>query len=1221
MSTANYSINHNAIASGSAGDGSARSAVLKTDEGYVVASAANRTLYGRRADGIALENFGAGKAFRIAHDGLVDEVDSGLPDGAQDDYVIVASDGTLSRTASPGGGDDIIGTCPGTNGDFHLRPGSSLGGGDPPVADDVAKSGGPGTAINRVQGIHGRPISTTAPKMGQRYLWNDDEEEWQAADQVIHVDLFGADPTGVADSALAIENAITYLGATGGGTLLFSPTPNGAYYRLSRMVNVVCSVVLKGQGSAYANAFAGTKIMCEKSGFHIWGGGFTGYPSGAPDTVVEDLLVLATSKNTNSQLGAVTAGSNLVTLAAAGDFANDDVIAFEGTGIQYPLQHIEAYTTNGSALVKLVTTGDQDANVALDWYMTIVGAFAAPTRVIDVADIFTPGAAYVVGDLIFPGNSTSGHKYRCTVAGTAGAEPVWPTNGTTIATGGATFEDLGKCAAFYMASNASGTVTAGIAKYCAPTIARIMSGGGTVNLVTDSTLAITTMASTRITHADTAFLVDNVPHFSRVAVGDSSSDFQGAGMTWRGNLGDTTAKNMNCARLVGYRSTYNRFGLFVQGGDANAGVVIGVNSVGAREWGLVEGSHLGNSYYGCHFSGGFGIITQDLPGHQSKIDGCYAEQGTICSFGEGTITDGGTMPSFVGGMNFGRGTINRCKLGHLTYLNTETHFGEEDIFWRAKQTGSTGSVAWCRKDVSTNTNAGNWQRISHELGYRNHPICISDQDLATCKVGTLHFPQGFLLGDDPAENNIDLAQAVRVMAIKADTAQSGGPVHRDPPNGHFDTGTNESSGGGYWRKGDLVADRNMTDGDPMRVIVVDGHGALTYAAGTSYAQNNVVRPTRAQWTGFYYTKTSVGSVVSTSEPAWNTTIGASFTDDDSITWRCEGNAAWTQPIELGGDDRVAISGDVTWTTSTRQFYARNVRVKGFLSAPATITLPTFSGERYFWNDTLGGQDLVIEMGADSVTIANGEGRTVLALDGRLVPKSASTATGVTPSAALVDLPLTGFWRTPYAGTSPHPGTASAGTSGARSLTEATNPPAAGAGGSFDFVPTDKFQYTGTDGDLIGTGEFYAHVLFDADAATADAGAGSRYLNPQFITDGASALFGIGFSSAGVHVMYHDGAGHKERVLACGTGAKHCVQVTQIGTTLKMRLDRGAWTTIATSGVYGGGAGTPVRFGVRYDSAAPYDGEVFEWVTGKFGTSDAIADAILDDVNAFHGTSF
>jgi hypothetical protein len=110
MGTANFSINHNAILSALAEDVSAGMAVLKAPTGYVPATAANRTLYSKRADGIALDDGEAEEVIRVAHDGLVDEDHTNLGAGAAT-WVIVASDGTLERDSTPDAGDDVVGKC------------------------------------------------------------------------------------------------------------------------------------------------------------------------------------------------------------------------------------------------------------------------------------------------------------------------------------------------------------------------------------------------------------------------------------------------------------------------------------------------------------------------------------------------------------------------------------------------------------------------------------------------------------------------------------------------------------------------------------------------------------------------------------------------------------------------------------------------------------------------------------------------------------------------------------------------------------------------------------------------------------------------------------------------------------------------------------------------------------------------------------------------------
>jgi hypothetical protein len=55
--------------------------------------------------------------------------------------------------------------------------------------------------------------------------------------------------------------------------------------------------------------------------------------------------------------------------------------------------------------------------------------------------------AYSVGDYAVP-TTPNEHFYKCTVAGTSGvSEPTWPTDGTTVTDGDATWQDMGKIVA------------------------------------------------------------------------------------------------------------------------------------------------------------------------------------------------------------------------------------------------------------------------------------------------------------------------------------------------------------------------------------------------------------------------------------------------------------------------------------------------------------------------------------------------------------------------------------------------------------------------------------------------------------------------------------------------------------------------------------------------------------------------------------------------------
>src|SRR5690606_13622046 len=105
--------------------------------------------------------------------------------------------------------------------------------------------------------------------------------------------------------------------------------------------------------------------------------------------------------------------------------------------------------------------------------------------------------------------------------------------------------------------------------------------------------------------------------------------------------------------------------------------------------------------------------------------------------------------------------------------------------------------------------------------------------------------------------------------------------------------------------------------------------------------------------------------------------------------------------------------------------------------------------------------------------------------------------------------LTGFWRGSFSG-SPWVGTASAGSSGTRDLTEATNPPSTGAAQN-GYVPAD---FDGTN-DVLGNATamstlltasgYYYWALFELDAITGTLADSSAFSNAAVWSDSGGFL--------------------------------------------------------------------------------------------------------------------
>ena len=80
---------------------------------------------------------------------------------------------------------------------------------------------------------------------------------------------------------------------------------------------------------------------------------------------------------------------------------------------------------------------------------------SAPTSDLTAPSDWAASEPYAVGNLVAPGN---GHYYQCITAGTSGASaPTWPTDGSTVTDGGATWQDMGTT----LPANTSTLITGG----------------------------------------------------------------------------------------------------------------------------------------------------------------------------------------------------------------------------------------------------------------------------------------------------------------------------------------------------------------------------------------------------------------------------------------------------------------------------------------------------------------------------------------------------------------------------------------------------------------------------------------------------------------------------------------------------------------------------------------------------------------------------------------
>lgn len=884
----------------------------------------SNTLYGPKANGA----WGAGTS-------LGGGTDTGANVGTGEAGVYKAKVGSEHRFRTVKAGTNVTVTQNADDITIDAAAGSAT------VADDIGKSGP--TDIDRVLGFRGKALNGDPTESDQVYVYDAAADDYKPGRphigvrkmQKVHVDAFGAvadcDPNGASgngtDNATAFENAIKAL--TGGadyyaGIVELSNTP-GTAYRLSRPVKVTRGVVIRGQGGA--QTFAGTTIAVDsgRTGFILYQSTAGGDADGATDATFEDLNVVALGRNTNSQTGTYTVGSEVVTLDAAGDFINDQLIALEGRGAPITLPHVKAQTTSGSAVVT-ITADDSD-----QWPVFAgSGDGREHTQYLIIGDAFPTPTAVVS----------------------------WDTN-----TGALT-----------MASNAATTGTLKEVKHCPPVIARIVSGGGTTTLTTDTTRPDGTSGTCVVKHADAAFDVGRRSFFTRVCVGDTlgggGNYFQGPAWAIRGHSGNSPATNANSCNLWQCESINNRHAVYLLGNNANASTINVMASV-SKDFSFCDLSLIGNLFLGCHADGGFGYIA--LGSNSASYIACYAEGGTQAYTPNAGILLGGTMPIFAGGTGFASGYWNGAAIGKTDVTRHAIDFVPHDAFFRLRtSTGAHGGggYALVAYDGSSGGDLGFVQWVHWNLN-RTHPIVMADTDQSAFRVGSLWFPNGFMLGEDwgDAGKTLDDSKARRFVSY--DTSALG-YVYEDPDYGQYDSGTN-LTGTRVWKKGDFIRDIAITDGSPTKHVTVDGHRAQEWAAATSYPNGSIVAPTPDNHSGFLYINNGGTFTSGASEPTWPTGVGATVGDNGGTWTRTTTTAAMIQPVELDGYRKRAISGDETWAQTDRQFLVGSIEITGTLSANATITLPVGRYKRWFWNNTTGGYSLLIKCASgNTVTIAAGK---------------------------------------------------------------------------------------------------------------------------------------------------------------------------------------------------------------------------------------------------------
>lgn len=216
------------------------------------------------------------------------------------------------------------------------------------------------------------------------------------------------------------------------------------------------------------------------------------------------------------------------------------------------------------------------------------------------------------------------------------------------------------------------------------------------------------------------------------------------------------------------------------------------------------------------------------------------------------------------------------------------------------------------------------------------------------------------------------------------------------------------------------------------------------------------------------------------------------------------------------------------------------------------------------------------------------------------------------------LALTGWWRASYAA-SPWTGTASAGTSLGRDLTEATNPPAAGTAVNgrtpADFDGTDdELQIPGTIATYFNADAYSFWVLVNIDAIDTD---GGNHQDDMIFGQTAGSRLWLTVRSTGpvVKLGHFDGAGYVTSTRTIATATWLFIQGRYNGTDQTLRVNGG--TRDSNAGAVIDDLTGAMRVG-RSSFDAYLNGKILD-----LGFSDQIfsneqEDSILSYARAYHG---
>lgn len=153
--------------------------------------------------------------------------------------------------------------------------------------------------------------------------------------------------------------------------------------------------------------------------------------------------------------------------------------------------------------------------------------------------------------------------------------------------------------------------------------------------------------------------------------------FGGDGVHIEASVAYEPPTNANCWAIDQVRvSGCGGHGLYVNGGDVNAGHAIGLDCANNGGWGVYDSGFLGNTYIGCHTSNNaLGAYKTDDVNAKHVFVGCYSESGQpASSFSPLTLILGGLHGAGTsGGQGIGDGKLSPFSVKGINAFRSVTY--------------------------------------------------------------------------------------------------------------------------------------------------------------------------------------------------------------------------------------------------------------------------------------------------------------------------------------------------------------------------------------------------------------------------------------------------------------------------------------------------------------------------------------------------------------------